>query len=430
MNEREQALDILTRVERENAFAAPLIESTVSAGRDRQFVRALVLGVLRWRSLLDEWIVQRSGRPLKKLDRSTVDILRIGLFQLVFSEVEAHAAVNETVKLASRRAARSKGLVNAVLRQAIRNGLRYEPNAGASDVASVARQTAHPLWLVERWTRQFGLERAAAICQANQQHSFPDLLVNIRKSDVNEVEALLAARGYSSRRGTFMEQMVSLDRGTADVQDEIGSGVVYPMDEGSALVASLVTRTAETVWDAAAAPGGKSLVLELLGHRVLSSDLSIARLQPLRRSSRAFGAKRAWLVVADAAHAPLRMQPDAVLLDAPCSATGTIRRNPEIKWRLQEKDLAQFAALQLRLLHEALRVAKSEVVYSTCSLEKEENDDVVAEALRTHDGYEPVDATAGASASLQRWTEGGVLRLTPESGCDGFTVHKLRRKAN
>lgn len=429
MNEREQAFDILTRVEREGAFASPLIETLGASTRERQFIRALVLGVLRWRSMLDEWIVQLTARPLKKLDRATVDVLRIGLFQLAFSEVEAHAAVNETVTLASRRAARAKGMVNAVLRQALRTGIRYEGLTEPATAAGIASGTAHPLWMVERWVRQYGVERAAAICQADQQHSMPDLLVNRRKTDRAAAEVLLRERGYAVRRGIFVDQVLSIDSGTAEIRDEITRGVLYPMDEGSALVASLVTREERYVWDAAAAPGGKSLVLDLLGHRVLSSDISLARLQTLRRSARAFDGV-ASIVVADATNAPLRSRVDAVLLDAPCSATGTIRRNPEVKWRLQEKDLAGFAMLQLQLLLEAMRVASREVVYSTCSLEPEENDAVVAAALREEPAFEIADIAVGASDETRKWIEGGVLRLTPDSGCDGFTVHKLRRKAN
>lgn len=429
MNEREQALDILGRVDREGAFASPLIEALAIAPRERQLVRALVLGVLRWRSLLDTWIVELTSRPLKKLDRSTIEVLRLGLFQVAFTEIESHAAVNETVKLAARRAARAKGMVNAVLRQALRNGVRPE-SVDASSVASLARTTAHPEWMVARWADRFGLTRAAAICQANQQYSFPDLLVNGAKISVDDAEELLRNRGYAVRRGRFVPEMLTLDAGTADIRDEVSSGVVYPMDEGSALVASLVSRDAGVVLDAAAAPGGKSLVLSMQGRRVISNDISMARLQTLRRSSALFSARNP-IIVSDGGALPLTRSVDAVLLDAPCSATGTIRRNPEIKWRLRESDLAKFAALQLRMLTEAMRVAQREVVYSTCSLEAEENDAVVAEALGNEPAFERVSVNDAVivSESVADWIDADVLRLTPESGCDGFTVHKLRRKA-
>jgi len=153
------------------------------------------------------------------------------------------------------------------------------------------------------------------------------------------------------------------------------------------------------------------------GARVVSNDISITRLRPLfGRSSK--------IVVSDALRPPFRRPFETVLLDAPCSATGTIRKNPELKWRLQESDLASFAALQKKLLQSALEMARRYVVYSTCSLEREENDDVVATA---GPGWARADLTPWAPEGARGWVDGGVLRLTPDSGADGFTAFVLKR---
>jgi len=185
-------------------------------------------------------------------------------------------------------------------------------------------------------------------------------------------------------------------------------GVV--LDEGSAVIGELAAATSHDVVDLAAAPGGKSLVAAMRGANVVSNDVSISRLRPLQ------GRK---IVVSDARQPPFARQFDTVLLDAPCSATGTIRKNPELKWRLREDDLAAFASLQRELLASAVALAKRYVVYSTCSLEPEENDAVVA-------GIERVDVADFVNDEVRRWVEGGVLRLTPESGADGFTAFVLR----
>jgi 16S rRNA (cytosine967-C5)-methyltransferase len=184
------------------------------------------------------------------------------------------------------------------------------------------------------------------------------------------------------------------------------------MDEGSAVVAAIAANYGREILDVAAAPGGKTLYMRHRGANVVSSDVSITRLLPLVGRTRK-------LVVADGRQPPFRRPFDTVLLDAPCSATGTIRKNPELKWRLRESDLQAFASLQKELLTSALTIARR-VVYSTCSLEPEENDAVVA-------GFEREDITPWVPPGAARWVEEGVLRLTPESGSDGFTAFVLRR---
>ncbi|HEU4889156.1 MAG TPA: hypothetical protein VFV49_14820, partial [Thermoanaerobaculia bacterium] len=186
----------------------------------------------------------------------------------------------------------------------------------------------------------------------------------------------------------------------------------HPMDEGSAVVAAIARAAGDEILDLAAAPGGKAIYMAHQGARVIANDVSTARLAPLHR-------KHIPLVVSDGRQPPFARKFEVVLLDAPCSATGTIRKSPELKWRLRESDLAQFAKLQKELLRSAMTVAGNHVIYSTCSLEPEENDAVV-------DGYDRVDIGPFVPEGARRWVEDGVLRLTPESGADGFTAFALR----
>lgn len=390
MNERERSLDLLQRIERESLYASILLIGETG------FVRTLVLGVLRWRSRLDDAIEKLAGRRLNRIDRNVVDILRIGMYQTGFMNVPPHAAVSETVTLASRHAKRAKGFVNALMRKAA---------DGLPEPSDAAARVAHPRWMLERWTRIYGAERALAIAAANQELSYPDALVLEGPPPDNAVSSQL------------VPDVVKLPGSSA----ELDRARFHPMDEGSAVIAAIAANAGQEILDMAAAPGGKSIYLGHRGKRVVSNDVSITRLGLIR--GRALP-----VVVSDGRMPPFRRQFQTVLLDAPCSATGTIRKNPEIKWRLREEDIPAFATLQRELLRSALALAAETCVYSTCSLEPEENDAVIDAVLSEHPTFVRDDAARYAPAGAQRWVERGVLRLTPESGADGFTAFVLRRK--
>ncbi len=378
MNERERVFHLLQRIEREAAYASILLQDETG------FVRTVVLGVLRWRSRIDHAIETLAKRRLSRLDAKVVDILRIGIYQLMFMDIAPYAAVSESVDLAARYTKRARGFVNAVLRRASETDLR----ALATDLAT---RTAHPQWLLDRWTRGFGVARAAAIAEANQQLSYPDVFASTRPA--------------GAEPSKFVPGMYRLSGSSAGVEG-------YALDEGSAVIADIAATTGRDILDLAAAPGGKTIVMSARGASVVSNDISLLRLRPLTGRSRK-------IVVSDGRQPPFRKRFETVVLDAPCSATGIIRKNPEIKWRLRETDLPKFAALQRDLLASAVNLAARYVVYSTCSLEWEENDAVVA-------GFERADVADFVNPEVRRWVENGILRLTPESGADGFTAFVLR----
>ena len=378
MTERERALELLRRIDRESLYA------TIVLLGESGFVRTIVLGVLRWRSLLDHAIETFAERKIGRLDPLVVDVLRVGIYQLHYMDVAQYAAVSESVDAAPKRA---RGFVNAILRRATK---------GMPEPPDVATKFAHPRWLFDRWSRMYGESRAIGIMQANQELSYPDVLA-FNEPPQSATPSALVPDIYKLRGST----------------SELDRAKFYPMDEGSAVIACLCSRGLQPaeILDIAAAPGSKTIYMQHAGARVVSSDVSVARLQPLiGRNSK--------LVVADGRVPPFRKRFPLALLDAPCSATGTIRKNPEIKWRLTESDLAPFAMLQRELLVAALETADS-VVYATCSLEPEENDAVVA-------GFERDDIAPCVPDGAQKWVEDGVLRLTPESGADGFTAFLLR----
>ena len=377
MNERQRALQLLERIERESLYATLVLIG------ESGFVRTVVLGVLRWRSRLDFVIAELAQRAVKKLDPPVLDALRIGVYQLLFMNVAPHAAVSETVELAPKRA---RGFVNAVLRNLTR-GKPPEPRDPAT-------RTAHPSWLLDRWSRTYGPERAVRIAEANQELSYPDVL------------SLSGATPPDSTPSELVPGLFNLRGSSA----ELSRDDFYPMDEGSAVIAAIARAAGDDILDVAAAPGGKTIYMAHHGARVVANDVSFTRLRPLRHPR---------IVVSDGRIAAFTRKFEVVLLDAPCSATGTIRKNPEIKWRLREPELAAFAKLQRELLQNAMTLASKYVVYSTCSLEPEENDAVV-------EGFAREDITPFVPEGARKWVEDDVLRLTPESGADGFTAFILR----
>ena len=427
MTSRDQAWAALQKIEEEGAFATTALRDGAAAEAEDKFLRTLVLGVLRWRSLLDALIEQLSERPIRKLDQRVAQILRIGIFQLLEMNSPPYAVLSETVDLADRHARRAKGFVNAVLRKASASDLRSFIPAG-NGIREAAVRLAHPPWMLQRWRKLFGEARMLAIAEANQRHSFPDLLINTQRWTVDEAAAELGRRGIVAEPSMLFEAALKLAGSTRELADLLENGSVYPMDEGSMVVASLLPSEVRTVLDFAAAPGGKSLVMALDARTVVSHDLSLQRLLPLKRSAERFGLPRRIVTGNGELPAFPDQSFDAVLIDAPCSATGTLRKSPEIKWRLTESILPAFARLQRQLLARALDLSRTECIYSTCSLEPEENEDIVAAVLGSRTDFERVDISENADAGVQEWIQDGILHLTPESGADGFTAIRLRRR--
>ncbi len=419
MNERERAFRIL-RKETDRAI------DTAADSRDDAFVRTIVQGVRRWRILLDHVATVLSGRPADRIDPDAIEILRIGLYQIYFMDVADHAAVSETVEVAKRHQKRAAGFVNAILRKATRSELsQLLPERG--DLESVALRYAHPSWLVEKWGRTFGHERAEAIARANQELSRADALVNTSLTDLSDLERRLTERGVSYKSSELATNVIRLEGSSQEIREEVDSGLLYLMDEGSVVIARLAARAGERILDLTAAPGGKSIALRVEGSAVVSADLSIDRIHHLPALWNGLFDESPRIIVGDARRPPFRGSFDVVLLDAPCSATGIIRKHPEIRHRLRPDRLASYAERQRQLLAGALSVDSRFWIYSTCSLEPEENDEVVRDVLRARSDLAIGDLSEFAEPAIQPWIQRGILRLTPESGADGFTAILLKK---
>jgi 16S rRNA (cytosine967-C5)-methyltransferase len=401
---RKIAFEVLRRVEAEGAYASDLLHAELSAkvrAEDAGLATELVLGVLRWRRLLDFLLERALKKPVARLDLPVALALRMGLYQLRFLErVPARAAVNESVELVKQaRKTSAATLVNAVLRRAAGEAASAAEEFLPADIAGAERLGilhSHPTWMVERWLERFGEERTIGLLEADSRA--PRLscaLHDLARRD--EILESLRSAGLRIEAGQILQSAFAVSGGSPTRTAAFRSGAISIQDEASQVVPVLLgVRAGERVLDLCAAPGGKTPALVRAAGSsglVVAADRHAHRLLTMLEQFKRLHLLDVRLVELDAAgRLPFGLLFDRILVDAPCSGTGTLRRHPEIRWRLRVEQLAEFHSLQSALLKSALeRLAPGgRLVYSTCSLEAEENERVVEDILRDVRGVRPV----------------------------------------
>ena len=432
---RRAAFEILRRVEEEAAYSSPLLAATDLNARDRALCHELVLGVLRNQLWLDRLIERFSARPIEKLDLAVTLALRLALYQLRFlTRIPQSAAVNESVNLVRSSRVKSAGpFVNAVLRRATREA-KYDPVADVNDeIEKHAIETSHPLWLIERWSAQFGLEQAAAFARANNQPS-PLAFRFTAKAAAGEERLIedLKTSGIELIESGIAPGAFRLTRRHESIQKLVEEGLIYFQDEASQLVAHLVeAHDGDRVLDVCSAPGSKATLIAALSPMsfVVAGDLHEPRTRLVRDFAGRQHVKNLSVIRHDAAGGlpfPERAF-DRVLVDAPCSGTGTMRHNPEIRWRLKVSDISDLAEKQKSILKNAAAVvgAGGRLVYSTCSVEKDENEHVVHKFLDDNPAFER--ARLNVPESLL--TNDAAARTWPQrDDVEAFFVAAFQRK--
>jgi 16S rRNA (cytosine967-C5)-methyltransferase len=391
------------------------------------------LGVLRWQLKLDRIIEHYANRKIASLDRSVLIALRIGLYQLRFlTRVPASAAVDESVKLVqAARLSSARAFVNAVLRRATREP-DYEPTANISDpVERLAVESSHPPWLIERWIDSFGVDETKAFVRSNNQT--PPATFRVVQTRANETQVIrrLEAVGIKLEASELVPFGWRASNVNPVLRALADKGEIYFQDEASQLVAESVgAQDGDCILDLCAAPGGKtSLIADRVPNvRVVASDVSARRLAIVSKAIATQALKRVSLAVVDGSQPlPFRAESfDRILVDAPCSGTGTLARNPEIRWRITPEDILRLATQQLEILSNASEVVKQggRLIYSTCSIETEENEDVVAKFLRGNNHFRQVPLNSRSGLM----TEDGALRTWPQhQRTDGFFVTALEK---
>lgn len=425
---RSAAYDILFKIETERAYSSALLakyEPELSPV-DRGLCHEIVLGVLRRKLLIDRYIDIFAND--RKLDIEIRTILRMGVFQLFcLDRVPGYAAVNESVAMAQRaRKSSARGLVNAVLRSAIR---QKPPLVFKNEIERISVETSHPVWLIDRWQSQVGLETAEKLARSNNETP----PVTFRRTMKGRL-AQLPGDAVESEAvpGCFVAHLFS-----PDLQDLADRGLIYFQDEASQMVANAVgLRSGERFLDVCASPGGKTTAIALCAAetgkssdvQIVAGDLTWRRVQLLRDTCAKQGAESVRIVQYDAARGlPFGDETfDYVLVDAPCSGTGTIRHNPEIRYFLEPGDILRMREMQLAIMTNAAKTVRlgGRLVYSTCSLEIEENENVCANILSASADWRATEP----NVPRRFLTKEGFARTFPHrDGLDGFFVATFRR---
>ena len=444
-NPRREAYRILRRVEEGGAFASVLLEqraASLTDPRDASLLTEIVLGVLRKRAALDFAIARAAARPFAEIEPAVAAALRIGAYSLLeLDRVPDFAAVDTAVSLV-REGGRAKaaGFVNGVLRTIAREGESLRPpEPSPGDVEALALARSHPAWWTRRVVDRLGWSRAVALLTADNVPPRVVLATPPGAGALDELRAELAEAGVTTEPCGDVPGALRVVVGSPQRTEAFRRGAFWIQDEASQLAVALFGPSVGP-WsaDVCAAPGSKTLALAVRtppGGRVVAVDRRAKRLLRVLDNVRRVGVQGVHVVAADMTKpAPFARPFDDVLVDAPCSGTGTLRRHPEIRWRLHPEDLSDLAARQRRLLDVAAAIVRpgGRLVYSVCSLEPEEGDDVVASFLAEHAEFTRADPRpALAAPASRRVGDDLALRTTPaESEMDGFYAALLKKRGD
>lgn len=402
--------------------------------RDAALEHRLSTLIFRWLLRLDDVIEQASGRSLDQIDPRLLGPLRLGAVQLLFFDrIPTHAAVSESVELAASRTRPGSRLVNAVLRKIARSdGLENYPVRDGDFVRRTAIETSHPPWLVSRWVARWGQRLARQTLDAGNRERRSSLLVTAGEEKRPEVATSLEADGVRCAKSDLSPLGLLVEGGEVTRTSAWLAGNLYPQDEASQCAALIPLPAAgERVLDAAAAPGGKTMSLLAWepSLRIVAADRDLGRAVRLRENE-ARARMGFSTVVTDVRRPALSGGFDRVLADLPCSGTGTLRKHPELKWRIGEDEIERLtgqAASMLRGLA-PLVAPGGLLIVATCSIEAEENEDQVMRFLEGNVAFELAELSGGVHPSMDAGIEDvGRWRLLPAEEHDGFTVHALRR---
>ena len=433
---RQAALRILRQVERgrrlDRSFAAG---AEGLDDRERSWCRSLVYGVQRLRGRLDHLLDRKVKRGLESVKAGVREVLRLGLYQIFYMDgVPRYAAVSQTVDLARSVGGRgAAGFVNAVLRAAASDGPGREhfPSLDEDPAAFLSTWGSHPCWMVERWLARWPTREVKRLVQAN--NTVPSIYLTCLQDTPERAVERLAGSGIAAEAvGSGTNSVVLL--GESSPVEAIATVAAVVQDPAAACVVTYAgPEPGDRVVDVCAAPGGKTMAMAARGSLVLAADRQFERLKLVQENVERLssvaeedGCSRVTAVQADAL-APVILGADMALLDVPCTGTGTLRRNPDVRWKLTPKRLDEMVSLQECILEACAGVVRSGglLVYSTCSLESEENEDRVATFLERHPEYR---LESGSGAGNARLDERGCLYMLPQDcGFDGAYAARLRR---
>ena len=443
---RGMAVQMLTRVETEGAYANLLLQRNISKltdPRDRQFVTLLVNGALKHRQTLDYALRLHLSKPMSALPHEVRSILRIGAFQLLYvDKVPQAVAVNESVELA-KPYSKFTGLVNVVLRKVMNNAWDFPwPDSKREAVRYLSVRYSHPEWMIQRWLKRWGFEETEALCQANNEPAQTWIRTNTLKISRDDLVDRLTQEGVIVEVGLRIPESLKIQNfGALDRLESFREGLFTVQDESSQLVAHVVDpKPGQHVLDACSAPGGKTTHLaQLMDDKgeIQAFDIHTHKLELVDQLAQRLGITIIQPQLGDARDLPgVRLgTQQRVLVDVPCSGLGVLRRRADLRWHKEEQDLKDLPLLQLAIMERAASCVEvgGDLIYSTCTIEPEENFELIKTFRAEHQEFEPVNLLEDLPFTLEdsrdiKQASKGMLQLLPHRhGMDGFFLAKFRR---
>lgn len=399
-NVREAALDILLKIKNNQAYSNLLLNETIKKENvpaiDVPLLTEIVYGTIQYQKKLDYYLQEYSKKPLSKLEDWVLVLLRLTVYQLVhLDRVPDHAAINEAVEIAKRRGHRGiSGMTNGILRSLLRNPLP-DTSSIEDDVTRLAIEASHPEWLIKRWITQYGYEQTASIAFANLTHPTHAVRVNRTLATKSDVIQSLRNDGLDVTESPYIDECLYVKKGSLAKTDAFQKGSISIQDEGSMLVAlALDPQGGERILDACAAPGGKSThIAERMDNtgEVVSVDIHQHKVKLIQEQTKRLHLSIVNGEVADARKLQEKYETesfDRILVDAPCSGFGVIQRKPDLKWSKREEDVHRLSEIQQSIINAVWPLLKKGglLVYSTCTIDREENENVVTEFVSRTNG--------------------------------------------
>ncbi|MGB8002600.1 MAG: 16S rRNA (cytosine(967)-C(5))-methyltransferase RsmB [Anaerobacillus sp.] len=436
-NVREAALDVIEKINKNQAYSNLLLNETIKkhqlSRKDTGLLTEIVYGTIQRKKTLDFYLDDFLTNR-KRMQNWVISLLQLSLYQMVYLDrVPDRAIIHEAVEIAKKRGHKGvSGMVNGVLRNTQRKGLRNPEDI--EDVAErISISKSHPLWLVQRWIDQLGVEATEAMCDENLLAPYVTARVNKIRTSVDQVIKDLESEGVEAVAGTLSEDAIKIIQGKLFDTEVYKRGDLTIQDESSMLVArALGIEPGQKVLDACAAPGGKSThIAERLngsGH-VNSLDLHAHKVKLIKKQAQRLNLRAIEAEMLDSRNVAERFKAksfDRILVDAPCTGFGVLRRKPDIKWSKQEEDINRITSVQKGILDAQASLLKpgGKLVYSTCTIEEAENQEVVKQFLSDHPEFK-LDVTLSNRLpdKLETYCEGGQVQLLPHYfGTDGFYI--------
>ncbi len=437
MSPRQLVIKLLDRFERTNAYADIILERELREQKlsetDKGLTQEIFFGIIRWHNRLD-WIIKKIYQgQVGKTPRFIRYILQIGLYQLIFMDrIPDYAAINEAVELAKTKGGPYWGKkVNAILRSFQRNEHQIDfPDLSTNPVEHIAVYYSHPEWMVKRWIARFGIDNTILLCEANNKTPLLALRVNTLKISVQELQNRLAHFEVITRQSAYLDNFIQTQSLPDLSQFQLFQQGMFSIQDLSAGLASVLLnpKPGDTIVDLCAAPGGKTTFLAELTEdqaNIFAIDTNLSRLNLIRQNLNRLKLKSVRLVQADGTQFSCQ-KVDKVIVDAPCSGLGVLSKRVDLRWKRTPAQLIELSELQLKLLKNAAKLVNSGgvVVYCTCTIEPEENEQIIEKFLIENKDFHLEPASKFVSKELTT-SEGYVYTFPHLHGIDGSFATRL-----